>query len=206
MRIGINVPNELLKQVKEAFPSVNVSQFFREALQDRIKEEQRVKERVRTDSMEAPIGRLAQETGLPPEPDWEGLAWDDAATWVRNVTPEDWSDCVEDMDALREEGKSQGSYVNAWSLQNGSKGFVGHMADYGDQLTKAVAPRYRISSARSDAWDLGWQEYNRAWLDYMYEVRRLIEQRHKEEYERLRAELDATMRARREPEAPEHLV
>ena len=206
MRIGINVPNELLKQVKEAFPSVNVSQFFREALQDRIKEEQRVKERVRTDGMDAPIGRLAQETGLPPKPDWEGLAWDDAATWVRNVTPEDWSDFVEDMDTLRQEGNPQDLHLRAWSLQNGSKGFVGHLADYQAQLTNAVAPRSWVSSARTDAWDRGQREYNRAWLDYMYEVRRLIEQRHKEEYERLRAELDATMRARKEPEAPEHLV
>ncbi|MCY4625567.1 MAG: hypothetical protein OXC99_11285 [Chloroflexi bacterium] len=206
MRIGINVPNELLKQVKEAFPSVNVSQFFREALQDRIKEEQRVKERVRTDSMDAPIGRLEQETGMPPEPDWEGLAWDDAATWVRNVTPEDWSDCVEDMDALREEGNPLDLYVGVWSLQNGSIGFVGHLTDYEAQLTKAVAPRSLVSSARHDAWDRGQREYRRAWLGYIYEVRRLIEQRRKERYERIKAEYDAALRASREPEAPEHLV
>lgn len=206
MRIGINVPNELLKQVKESLPSVNVSQFFREALQDRIKEEQRVKERVRTDGMDEKIDLLARETGLPPEPDWVGLALDDAATYINNVTPEGWDEFLELVDELREEGNSGELYVGVWSMQNGGIGLMKRLTDYGDQLLKSRAPRSLVSSAHHDTWERGRREYTRAWLGYMYEVRRLIEQRRKERYERIRAEYDAAMSARREPDAPEHLV
>ena len=205
MRIGINVPNELLKQVKESLPSVNVSQFFREALQDRIKEDQRVKERVRTDGMEAEIARLARETALPPEPDWVGLALDNAANWVRNVTSEDWDDFVETVDDLRKDGVDEGMYVAVWTRMYCDKGLMNHLNDYSNQLRNAARPSV-IARLAPGAEKRGQQEYTRAWLGYVYEVRRLIEQRRKEEYERLRAELDAAHRARRPPEVPEHLV
>lgn len=206
MRIGINVPNELLKQVKENFPTVNVSQFFREALQERIKEKQRVQERVRADGVDEKIDQLARETGLPPEPDWVGLALDDAAAWITNVTPEGWDEFVELVDELREEEASNELYVGVWSMQNGAKGLMKQMNDYEDQLLRALAPRSLVSAARHDFWQRGRREYTRAWLGYMYEVRRLIEQRRKEEYERIRAEYDAVMRARRQPDVPEQLV
>ncbi len=205
MRIGINVPDDLLDRVKEVLPAGKVSQFFREALQDRIQEEQRIKERVRSDDIEAEIARLARETALPPEPDWVGLALDNAANWVRNVTPEDWDDFVETVDDLRRKGMDEGLYVGVWTTMYGDKGLMDHLGDYSKQLMSAARPSV-IARLAPNAGERGQQEYTRAWLGYMYEVRRLIEQRRKEQYERIRAEYDVAMRARREPEAPEHLI
>lgn len=205
MRIGINVPNELLKQVKEILPSANMSQVFREELQKRISGEQRIKERVRSDGMEAEIARLARETALPPEPDWVGLALDNAANWVRNVTREDWDDFVETMDDLRKRSMDEGLYVGVWTRMYSDKGLMDHLGDYSHQLGRAARPSV-IARLVPDARERGQREFTRAWLGYVYEVRRLIEQRRKEEYERIRAEYDAAMRARREPEAPEHLL
>ena len=205
MRIGINVPNSLLQQVKEINPPVNVSDVCRKALEGYVNLEQRTAAQVHSDNMEAKITHLFQKTSLPAEPDWVGLALDNAANWVRNVTPEEWNDFVEDVDRLRQEGQPEDLYINVWTIQYGGKGIFGHVHDYWDRLTKAARPS-RVSGLARDASERGRREYTRAWLGYVYEVRRLIEQRRKEAYERLRAKYDAAFRARLEPEVPEHLL
>ena len=205
MRIGINVPNSLLQQVKEINPPVNVSDVCRKALEEYVEIAQRTTEQVHNDGVVTKITQLSKETGLPPEPDWVGLALDNAAHWVRSVTPEEWNDFVEDVDRLRQEGKPEDLYINVWTIQYGGKGIFGYVHDYWDLLTKAARPS-RISGLARDASERGRREFTRAWLGYVYEVRRLIEQRHKEAYERFRAEHDAAFRARGEPEVPEHLL
>lgn len=205
MRIGINVPTELMKQVKEMFPSDNVSQFIRQALQNRIKEEQHIKERVRNDGLDEKIDQLAQESGFPPEPDWVGLAMDNAADWIKVVTVEDWGNFWDLVDELQQEGKSGDLYVDMWTSDYGLKGLMNHLIDYENLLLRSAATSVRVRLA-FDARDRGRREYNRAWLGYMYEVRRLIEQRRKEQFERIRAEYAAAMHARTQPEPPEHLL
>ena len=205
MRIGINVPNDLLQQVKQISPPVNVSEVCRDALSQYVEVARRATAQVQDDGMEAKITRLYQETGLPPEPDWVGLALDNAANWVRNVTPEDWDDFVELVDELRGEGKREDLYIGVWTTMYDGKGMMSHLNDYHDRLMRAARPSL-VSGLALDASDRGRREFTRAWLGYVYEVRRLIEQRRKEAYERLRAEYDAAFRARPEPEVPEHLL
>ena len=205
MRIGINVPDDLLDKVKEVLPAGKVSQFFRDALQDRIKEEQRVKERVRDDGLDAEIAQLARGTELPQEPDWEGLAWDNAASWIKQVTPEDWNELLDLLDERRKEGKSEDIYVGLRDSEYEIQGITPRLMKYEKELWRAAPPSARAKLVL-DAKDRCWREYNRAWLGYVYEVRRLIEQRRKEQYERLLTELDAAHRARPGPEVPEHLV
>ena len=60
MRIGINVPNDLIKQVKAIDPDVNVSHICREALKSYVANAGRVAERVVGDGMEDHALRLAQ--------------------------------------------------------------------------------------------------------------------------------------------------
>ena len=205
MRIGVNVPNDLLQQVKKINPPVNVSDVCRKALEEYVNLARRTASQVHSDNVDVKITHLFQETSLPPEPDWVGLALDNAANWVRSVMPEEWNDFVEDVDGMRQKEQPEDLLVGVWTLQYGGKGIMSHLAEYGDLLMRAARPSVRAVLAR-DAWDRGRREYTRAWLGYVYEVRRLIEQRRKEAYERLRAEYDAAFRARPGPEVPEHLL
>ena len=205
MRIGINVPNDLLQQVKQINPPVNVSDVCRKALQQQVDDAQRVAARIRDDGVGTKVSQLSRQTGLPPDPDWVGLALDNAVNWVRNVTPEDWDDFVEDVDGLRGEEKWEALQVGVWSSMYDGKGMMSHLTEHQNRVMSAARPSVSAGPAR-EAWDRGLREYARAWLGYVYEVRRLIEQRHKEAYERLRVQYDAAFRARGEPEVPEHLL
>ena len=89
MRIGINVPDELLKELKQVRPEVNVSQVCREALANRVEVARRAADRAIGDGVDEHVQRLDRSATKPPiEPDWEAYALDDARAWVRTVTPE----------------------------------------------------------------------------------------------------------------------
>ena len=65
MRIGINVPNELLQRVKAIRPEVNVSQICREALEESARNAERVRARVAADGwMRKPGGSPSQKAAL----------------------------------------------------------------------------------------------------------------------------------------------
>ena len=91
MRIGINVPNELLKRVKAIRPEVNVSQICRDALEEYVRKADHVAAQVADDGIEANLARIGESDLFPlAEPDWEGLALEDARDWLAKATPEDW--------------------------------------------------------------------------------------------------------------------
>ena len=76
MRIGVNIPDKLLRRVKNIRPEVNVSQVCRQALEDRAALAERVKKQVEEDGMEAHTRRFFEPGHAPlPEPDWVGYAW-----------------------------------------------------------------------------------------------------------------------------------
>lgn len=205
MRIGINVPNELLKQVKEISPPVNVSEECRKALQHCVEIQQMATAQVGNDALQGKISELVEKTSLPPEPDWVGLALDNAAHFVEHVTPEDWNDFVELADELSEGGHTFGPYIGIWTTYYDGRGMMNVLYEYGDQIMKTGRPS-RVSGLAQVARERGEREYTRAWIGYVNEVRRLIRQRHKEAYDSLRARYAADHQARPTPEAPEHLL
>ena len=84
MRIGINVPSELMKKVKAIRPAVNVSQICREALDERVRVGERAIAQAEADGVDEQVVRLAESLGNSLiEPDWETYALEDAREWVR---------------------------------------------------------------------------------------------------------------------------
>ena len=73
MRIGVNIPDELLQRVREIRPEVNVSQICRQALEDRAALAERVKAQVEEDGIGTHIQRSwGRTTHLSPNP----IGWD----------------------------------------------------------------------------------------------------------------------------------
>ena len=176
MRIGINVPNELLKQVKQISPKVNVSRVCREALEHRVEVADRAIAQVASDGVDEHVARLDRSvTKEMIEPDWVALALYDAPDWVRTVTPEAWESFVYQADTLRRQGRDEAEMVDIWSQGAGDNiGLPRRLWDNRDWFERQYEIEFQtgvISNARQKAGE----EYSRAWLGYVNEVRRLLE-------------------------------
>ena len=205
MRIGINVPDELLRQVKEIRPDVNVSQVCRGALQHRVEVAQRAAAQATTDGVDGDVARLDEASGGPAiEPDWVAYALDDAREWTRRVTPENWEQFIHQSDVLRRQGRDETEMVNVWS-RGGGKGYRARLDESADWFDSEFEVRLE-SGGGPDPYERAHEEYTRAWLGYVYEVRRRLEHRRKEEYDRVMAERAEYRRSRPGPEVPPQLL
>ena len=113
MRIGINVPNELLQRVKAIRPEVNVSQICREALESRAALQQRIDDWLDDYEIEELAQHFAQADNLPLiEPDWVAMGIEDARGWIEAATPDEWESCFRVYRHLKESGNSLASLAS----------------------------------------------------------------------------------------------
>lgn len=206
MRIGINVPNELLKQIKQIRPEVNVSQVCREALQHRVDVARRCIARAVSDGVDEHVERFDRSIAkLPMEPDWEAYALDDARAWVSTVTPEVWERFIYQADFLRKQGRDEIEMVDIWSSGEGVEGFNRRVHDNREWFIAQNELDFESGIDRN-LQEKAKREYGRAWLGYLHEVRHRLEKRRKEEYDRVMAERAEYRRSRPKPEMPAQLV
>ena len=108
MRIGINVPNELLKRVKAIQPEVNVSQICRNALEEFAQRSDRVVAQAADDDIKKHLEKIGQSDLFPlVEPDWEGMALEDARDWLTRATAENWDRYLEIRHFLERQGRGK---------------------------------------------------------------------------------------------------
>ena len=206
MRIGINVPDGLMHQIKGIRPEVNVSQVCREALQHRVHVAKIAASRAHDDGVEVQVERLSDLISRPPnEPNWLAYAIEDAAEWVRVVTPEAWEQFIYQADFLRRQGRDEIEMVDLWSQGEGMKGFYGRLREHAEWFEYQFEVQFE-SGVTSDPRGKAKEEYARAWLGYVNEARRLLENRRSEELNRLRAEREEYRRSLPKPEAPRQLI
>ena len=206
MRIGINVPNELLKQVKQIRPEVNVSQVCREALRHRVELELRATELAISDRVDELVAQLDLSVEKPMiEPDWEAYGFADARDWVRTVTPKEWDMFIELSDFSREDGRSPSELVDLCSNCGEHKGLSRCLRDNEEWFINQYDNHY-VSGISVDLYKKAQTEYARAWLAYVNQARRKLDKRRKEEYDKVMAEREALKRLRPEPEAPAQLL
>ena len=203
MRIGINVPNELIKQVKAIDLEVNVSQICREALKSYVSEAGRITERVTSDGMDEHALRLAQAYEYPiVDPDWVGYALDDARDWVSTVEPEEWERFFSLYDFLKARGDELTNMQNHTSGPDGGpvRGYHYWYKKHEDWF------EWKYDVGNEDVHKNARGEYERAWLGYVEKVREKQLQHIEEERQRVMAERRKAWKARPEPEVPPQLL
>ena len=206
MRIGINVPNELLKQVKEIRPEVNVSQVCREALQNYVELARTATALASMNGMDELVGQLDESVGKPMiEPDWEAFGFEDAQNWVRAVTPEIWDRFIYQHDFLLREGRDPAELVDSWSSDGDVRGFNRRQSDHFDWFSEQHELLIE-AGIYVNLLEKALTKYARAWLAYVNEARRRLEKLRKERYDKVMAERAESWQARPEPEAPEQLL
>ncbi len=206
MRIGINVPNELIKRVKQIRPEVNVSQLCREMLEEHASAHERAVAQATSDGVDEQVIRLAESTLNPLlEPDWEAYAFEDARDWVRAVDLYNWEKFIDQYDNPPRNERNLRLEIGIWSRMNGTRGFADRIRENEDWLMAQYSIKSRPGD-KSDPYDRAVKEYARAWLGYVNEVRRRREKHHKDEYERIMAERKEHRRSFGSPEVPPQLI
>ena len=190
MRMGINVPDELLQRVKVTHPGLNLSQLVRETLEDVAQRHETIQARIEYDEE---YFRVESErlTGLPEiyrtEPDWIAIGWEDARAWVNHVDPDDWRRIVHNYEFYE---------AHDGFLARHYGRFVRERYDENAQWFESQA--FTNPNAFTDAIKL----YEGAWLAYVLEVRSRCMALIGVSQTRLRAEREKVRRAWPVPEVP----
>lgn len=201
MRLGINVPNELLKRVKAIRPEVNVSQICRDALEEQASKAERAIAQVAADGMEECIQQLAVSSKAPMiEPDWIGYALEDARDWTMNVTPEEWEYFCYQRDTLVRLGRGDENWHAESSHGDGVKSFTVRA----QENTEWFIQQYEID-VDLNVRELAREKYCRTWMAYVEEVRRLVEEHRREKRDKVMAERREAWEFLRVPELPPQL-
>ena len=205
MRIGINVPNDLLKRVKTLQPDVNVSQVCREALEDLAATHELAVERVGSDGAVERVIEFADADELPLlEPDWVGYALDDARDWVSLVTPEGWDRFWYMYDHLKRIGGDVAGMNDLVRDHPSIKGYYDRNREnsgwFESEFDKAYA-----QGGYSNAFEKSKKTYSSVWLTYVLEARRKYLEYRDAKIEQAQAEREKAWQARPAPLLPPQL-
>ena len=105
MRIGINIPDELLKKMEPLKNVTNVSQICRNSIKTYVEAFERAKARIEKDGITRVAERLSNEL-VPPVVDWELLGIEDARMWVQLAKVDDFQCILERLEVLEKQGRS----------------------------------------------------------------------------------------------------
>lgn len=221
MRIGINVPNELLQRLAPLKPELNISQVCREALEAKASGYERMRERLGDDAIIKVVNSISEKVSGREHTylsllstievdDWEQAGYEDAVAWVQAADQEHW-DALHDHQKFNEKSGNPDGYiptilidgVNSFSKRRRSAyhlilqqddDFVEWFYDEHGDIDEIVAKK----------------EYMTAWLAYTNAVWDLflrLQQGQREEYlaERLKKRQEAR-RDRIPPQIPEQLL
>ncbi len=204
MRIGINVPNELLRQVKAIKPEVNVSQVCRDALEGRVKVAQRVAGQARADGMDAVAALLDPDPPL--EPDWEAYAIEDAREWMKAHTSDTWKRFIYEADHLRKQGRDEAEMVDIWSgdTADRNRGLRARLWEHQDWFI-AQLDIEDMTGMPTNGRERATEAYSRAWLGYANAVRLIYEERREAIIREWLAERAEYRRRLPKPELPSQL-
>ncbi len=197
MRIGVNIPDELLKRAKGVRPQVKVSKVCREALETLAALDAMNKWRNEHSRFERAI------EDPPVDPDWEGMALEDARNWIRAVKPEQWERFIENWNSYGDESQSVTRIVEHGRIIQQVRSYFDMIDEHREWFN--AQDRALVNSA-ANPWARANYEYCRAWLGYVSEIRMKVDQLHKEEYDRVVAERERNLLSSPEPEAPPQLM
>ena len=207
MRIGVNIPKELHQRLQPLKETINISQICREALEAKVEKYERMKARLDGDEFNAVVDRLGErekEFLNAIDFDWELLGYEDAASWTKAASWDDWDYVLEDLAYLKERN------LPHWQVMHPRIAGIKSFHDRDMEMS------YRIGQVREqhrnfDRWINRYkggidrhaieQEYMTAWIRHVKAVWELVRQRELEDLDRQLAQRPAPP----EPEVPEHL-
>ena len=202
MRIGVNIPDELLKRVEPLKPAMNVSQICREAIKayaDSCETRVRVTDE---DQREAEAQRLFLQDHLI-EIDWEAIGWEDAEAWVASADLEDFEDAFHNFKIAQ----SKGADWKPWEWPGrrgqltGLKNYTTRRGEHGEWFQQQCELHPETNPFIETE-----KPYTRGWLAYAGVVWGKIQNLREERRNAWREAVEQARQSRPEPEIPRHIV
>ena len=194
MRIGLNVPDELLTRLEPLKPSVNVSQICREAIEAYVDSYERASNRLEDDGTIEEAERIwAEEESLIV--DWEELGYVDAKEWVKRANLQDLENLFHNLGVSKR--KNREPFIPFWRYIPDTKDFGHRRGEHTEWFIRQIElgdPGNPYTSAE--------REYTRGWLAYVTAVWQQVDQLRRAHAR----EMFDRRESRPQPEVPQHLA
>lgn len=194
MRLGINVPNELLARIEPVKNSINISQICRRALEEYATTYERAQNRVAEEGMHEAARRfwLDEERLIV---DWEDLGYEDAHVWAGLATYQDIHDLFHNLGVSRRINNMD--FIPFSRHIPDTKQFVDRQAENQEWFYHQI----EIDESR-DCFGEARTEYERAWIAYLTAIWERVKQFREEHAEAIVVK----RQSRPQPEPPEQLL
>jgi hypothetical protein len=196
MRIGINVPDDLLERFKPLKATYNLSQVCRDAIKSRIESYEKAREQVNNDGMEAIASRFWQEYSKKTILDWEAIGRENARKWAEGASLEDFEDLFHNISVHKRKGLEPGEFLGGWRIAPENR------FEVAQQKHENWFVRQFDLDETTNHYALAKQDYNRGWVSYLTAVWQMLR-------EKIEADAAARMKARKQgipkPEIPANL-
>ena len=166
MRIGVNVPDDLLKQMEPINHMTNLSQVCREAIKDRVDAYERARARADREGMQEVAARLWQEYSEQAV-GWETVGYEDAKMWVQLASVTDFEHLFHNLKIDKRQGRSPRILVSRHL--SGAKTFLDWQYEHKewfDRQSELDDSTNHAQQAESD--------YTRGWLSYVTAVWQIV--------------------------------
>lgn len=212
MRIGVNIPTDLMTRLEPLKPGLNVSHICREAIRKRVEAYERAVLNLEGADTEIALADVSEEEirrRSVIDVDWESLGYQDAANWVKAAGWEDWNEWQAIQGLLERQGRP------AWAIQprlryprgEDVKQFDDRRNDFHGLLMAqddAFLDWVYYNGLETD-WVSAEREYGQAWLAYIKAAWERIRQARDAHFNSVRASRLQQRSLRRQPEVPDHL-
>lgn len=212
MRIGLNIPDDLVRRLDPLKPQLNLSEVCREAIAKHVERYEAEIGNLDDAGTEKGLSQVAEEEiehWMQIDFDWEALGYEDAVSWVASATWKDWDAWRTAQEFLERQDRP------AWDIQP-------RLIEAPDKTTKTFNDRFweyhAMIQRQSDEllewldqrgirtdWEAAERDYGRAWVAYLRTVWQMICARRDEHLECLRQQRLEARKNRPQPSIPEHL-
>ena len=199
MRIGINVPDDLLKRMEPLKTVTNVSQICRDAIKTHVGTYERAMTRAKEDGMNSVVERLGDEL-TQPTVDWELLGIEDAKMWVQLAKLDDFEALVERLEIFKTGSRSP--YEVPIPIVQGVKFFEERSNDYNEWFDRQIE-----LDLDANPYIKAKLVYQTGKISYIIAVWQMAQEKAKKRYEASVISLEKAKReARNQIKVPDHLV
>ena len=213
MRIGVNVPDDLLRRLDVLKPELNISQVCREAVLMHVERYEAAAANLDTQPTKSALEEAGREeiaSWSVVYVDWEALGYEDAVSWGASATWEDWTEWRKAQEFLERQNRP------AWAIQprlrsephGATKTFNDRRNDFHDHLRKQSDEyiEWLDYQGITTDWEAAERDYGRARVAYLRKAWQIICDRREEHFQRQREELLAKRRVRLEPTIPAYML
>ena len=205
MRIGVNIPDDLVRRLEPMKPEFNLSKICRDAITSRVEKYEKAVAQLETGLTRGALAKAYEEEAkyrAIVDVDGESRGYENAIVWVESASRKDWDDLHRLRARLKRDNRPE------WDIEVPLSGPSGERVPSFDKLREEY---YRTVMSQSDEfhewlhesgpqidWDKVRAEYGRSWLAYLDAAWDVISKRLEEDRRNLERERRAARNSRPE--------